>query len=98
MPFSAPCRPRATCCIFPLRILSVAKKSRLKKIIGSNAAPKRLTLAHEWPRMDRGGLEKIEQWLQQHSEARLVIIDTWARFKPARVSRAGADNYDLDVA
>jgi hypothetical protein len=73
-------------------------KNRLLKIIGDTPAPMRLTLTCQWPRMHEGGLEALEGWLRQHHEARLVVIDTWPRFKPMRIARVGADNYDLDVA
>ena len=46
----------------------------------------RLTLATQWPRADKGGLAAIEDWIQQHEQARLVIIDTWPKFRRSRVT------------
>jgi RecA-family ATPase len=43
--------------------------------------PQGLEIATEWPRADEGGLADIERWLQAHSNARLVIVDTLAQFR-----------------
>jgi hypothetical protein len=56
----------------------------------------RLSLATEWKRIDQGGLVDIEFWLQDHSEARLVVVDTFARIKPRR--RGNGNAYDDDYA
>jgi hypothetical protein len=70
-------------------------KARLEKVLGSvrDASP-RLILATRWPRQDKHGLKEIEKWLDSQPEARLVIVDTWARFKPARGK--GKDRYEED--
>jgi hypothetical protein len=48
-----------------------------------------------WPRMDRGGLEMLEKFAQEHPALSLVVIDTWKLFAPPR--RGGDQyNYDLD--
>jgi AAA domain-containing protein len=71
-------------------------KARLEKLLQRQdaAPPDRLTFAHKWPRQDQGGLGELGQWLDAHKGTRLVIIDTWAKFKPARF-RNGND-YDQD--
>lgn len=48
-----------------------------------------------WPRMGRGGVRMLEKFAQEHSDLKLVIIDTWKLFAPPR---KGKDqfNYDLD--
>lgn len=38
--------------------------------------------ATSWPRIDQGGLEALEIWIDEHPRTRLIVIDTWARFKP----------------
>lgn len=55
----------------------------------------RLTLANRWPRLDQGGLALLEEWLQTHPQARLIVIDTLQRVKP-RVDRG--TSYEEDYA
>jgi len=74
-------------------------QSRLRRLMGPTETREtyaRLTLAHAWPRMEAGGLDAIEEWLDAHPGARAVFIDTWARFKPFRLAKGEA--YDLDYA
>ncbi len=35
----------------------------------------------EWPRVHEGGMEQLEEWMQDHPDTRLIIIDTLERFK-----------------
>ncbi len=56
-------------------------QSRLKKLLPSGAAPERLVLADRWPRLGDGGLETLEAWLVSSLDARLVVIDTLAKFR-----------------
>jgi hypothetical protein len=75
-------------------------KRRLKERLGilltkqNGKAPERLTLTKDCPRADQGGLAFIDHWLSEHKEARLVIIDTWAKFKRLRAVRT--NDYDAD--
>src|SRR5262249_30002588 len=73
-------------------------KDRLAKMLGTQDAtpPERLTLTTACPRADKGGLAFIDDWLQKHKGARLIVIDTWAKFKRARVVRA--NEYEADYA
>lgn len=72
-------------------------QSRIGKLLGPGKQPSsRLHLAHEWPRLDRGGGDAIAAWIKAHPDARLIIIDTWAKFRPTR--RGKADGYDIDYA
>jgi hypothetical protein len=71
-------------------------QSRLRLILGGDQPPKALHVATEWPRMHQGGLEAIEAWLAEHSLARLVVIDTFARIRAPRTK--GANLYDEDYA
>src|SRR5262249_43451065 len=49
-----------------------------------------------WPRQDDGGLEAVERWLTKHrGGARLVIVDTWPKFRPRPRGRNG-DRYAED--
>lgn len=56
--------------------------------------PASLHFTTEWPRADQGGLQKITDWLVEHPDAKLVIIDVLKMF---RANRKGNKNpYDLD--
>ncbi len=44
--------------------------------------PANLQIEIEWPRADAGGLKAIEIWLDAHPNARLVIVDVLAMFRP----------------
>ena len=48
----------------------------------------RLTIAYTVPRQHEGGLNYIEWWLQNHPEARLVIIDTLQKFRKQLSNKA----------
>lgn len=59
-------------------------QSRLRKILGEGARDADLSLldiAIEWPRLDMGGVTKLERWLQEHPNARLVVIDTFQKIR-----------------
>lgn len=45
------------------------------------AVPERLHLATEWPRASEGGIDAIRDWISEHPDARLVIVDVLAMFK-----------------
>jgi hypothetical protein len=72
-------------------------QKRLKKIISDTTVSlHNLTLCTEWPRLDSGGLSQIQTWLTEHPDARLVVIDTWARIKGRQ--RTNGSQYDEDYA
>jgi AAA domain len=58
--------------------------------------PQSLTIVTKWRRMDEGGLEDLENWITQHSNARLVMIDPWVLVKPKSKTRAGETGYDVE--
>ena len=53
---------------------------RLKHILvhDDEAWPERLTFAFNWRRLNEGGVDDLAEWLDEHSEARLIVIDTFA--------------------
>ena len=73
-------------------------QGRLDKLLQRQHAepPERLTLTVEAPRQDKGGLAWLSEWLLHHKKARLVIIDTWAKFKPRQLVRT--NEYEADYA
>jgi hypothetical protein len=64
-------------------------KRRLAKLLAGTAAPSRLTLATEWPRIGFGGLEQIGEWMDAANEPRLVVVDTFAKVKRIGGPRSG---------
>ncbi|MBQ6909982.1 MAG: AAA family ATPase [Synergistaceae bacterium] len=54
----------------------------------------KLDLVTELPRQDNGGAAFIKSWLDSHSDARLVIIDTLQKFRRAKQSKG--DLYGAD--
>ncbi len=70
-------------------------KSRLGKVLGDNPPPKGLTLMTECAPFPAGAAE-IGLWLDEHPDARLVIIDVLAKVRGA--TPPGADPYQADYA
>jgi hypothetical protein len=69
---------------------------RLKNINPEEAPPAgRLTFYTEWPRLHLGGAVRIKQWLGEHPQARLVVIDTLAKVRPpnSKTGNAYTDDY-----
>lgn len=50
--------------------------------------------ATEWPRQDSGGVKYIEEWLDAHPNARMVIVDVLAMFRPMQNGKANAYEQD----
>lgn len=71
-------------------------QGRLKRILSASngQAPAALTLATSWKRQDKGGLADLLDWLEANEGARLIIIDTWAKFRP--VKTRNRDSYEED--
>jgi RecA-family ATPase len=56
---------------------------RIRKVmLMSEDAPERLHLATEWPRANEGGIDQIRSWVRDTPDARMVIVDVLAMFKP----------------
>jgi hypothetical protein len=65
---------------------------KLLKGIQCEASAK-LSLAVEWQRADRDGLSHIEEWVRSVERPSLVIVDVWAKFRPAYTQ---GSQYDQD--
>jgi DNA-binding transcriptional ArsR family regulator len=70
-------------------------QNRLETILGDEIAPEHLEIKTTLTRLNEGGVQEIADWLATHPNARLVIIDTFARVKPK--GRHGANAYDEDT-
>src|SRR5262245_57204468 len=62
-------------------------KWRCNKLLGADAPPERLTLMTQWRRIDKGGVEDLEDWIAEHPEVRLIILDTFAGVKPIKTTQ-----------
>ncbi|MDI3344366.1 AAA family ATPase [Streptomyces sp. AJ-1] len=71
-------------------------QSRMGKILGGQPAPVGLTLATQCPPLPQGGNEAIANWLERNPDARMVVIDVFAKMRG--VSPPGASAYDADYA
>jgi hypothetical protein len=64
---------------------------------GGDPNVSRLHFATQWPRMDQGGLDHLKNWLVEHPEARLVIVDTLGRFRAPDNGRGSAYQNDYEI-
>jgi hypothetical protein len=71
-------------------------KTRMGKILNGRPAPAGLTLATACPPMPQGGDEAIAAWLGRNQDARLVVIDVFAKMRGQ--SPTGMSAYDADYA
>lgn len=70
-------------------------QSRLAQILQGAPFPERLHVVWNWPRLEKGGLETLDEWFCQHPTTVLVVLDTFTRLRPPR--RRGEDPYQADA-
>lgn len=76
-------------------------QSRMGKLLGGQPAPAGLTLVTECPPFPQGGTEAIAQWLDRNPDARMVVIDVFAKMRgqaPQGVSAYDADYVSVSYA
>jgi hypothetical protein len=71
-------------------------KSRVGTLLGDRDIPAGLDIATEWPTLPAGGATAIAAWCDAHPEARLVVIDVFAKVRGAVPQ--GMSAYDADYA
>lgn len=69
-------------------------RNRVNKVNDNRAVSENFHYATSWPRLNEGGLEYLEEWIQEHPRVRLIGIDTWAKIKPR--SRRNGQQYEED--
>jgi RecA-family ATPase len=73
-------------------------QERLSMVLGDDQPPAGLHFETEWPRMGSGGAERIEEWIGEHLDARLVIIDVFTRIRAPELKRADLYRADYEAA
>jgi hypothetical protein len=71
-------------------------QNRLGKVLATSPASPRLGLATFCEPLQVGGYERICAWLEEHPDARLVVVDVLARIRGKASPNASA--YELDYA
>ncbi|MGI8309429.1 AAA family ATPase [Saccharopolyspora hattusasensis] len=71
-------------------------QTRMGKLLGGKPAPPGLTLATESPALPAGGDQAIAGWLERNRDARMVVLDVFAKIRG--VPPAGMSAYDADYA
>ena len=56
-------------------------QSRLRMVLADDCPPSRLTLETACETLADGGTDRIERWLTDHPDARLVIVDVFTRVR-----------------
>lgn len=69
-------------------------QKRLKKVLDGRPAPERMHVHVEWPKLADGGTQLLDEWLTEHPETRLVVIDTLTKVRnPARGQNIYTEDY-----
>ena len=71
-------------------------QSRMRKILDGHRAPHGLTLATMCPPLPEGGAALIDGWLTRNPDARMVVVDVFAKVRGRPL--AGVSAYDADYA
>lgn len=71
-------------------------QNRMGKILAGRPAPAGLTLATQCPPLPQGGTDAIASWLDRNTDARMVVIDVFAKVRGT--SPPGSSAYDADYA
>jgi hypothetical protein len=69
--------------------------SRLRKVLGDELPPGRLSFDTAWPALTDGGSERLDRWFSDHPGARLVVVDVFARIR-GRAPDQQTSAYDAD--
>jgi hypothetical protein len=73
-------------------------QERLRIILDGEPPPAELHFRTEWPRLGEGAAERIEAWLDDHPDARLVVVDVFTRIRAPELKRADLYRADYDAA
>lgn len=69
-------------------------KRRNEMLMGKNVFPEKLMCATEWPKLNMGGLDHLNDFLEANKDTSLVVIDTFSIVRP--VAKGNAQIYSED--
>jgi len=69
-------------------------RERLSMILEGTSPPEAHLIACEWPHLMKGGMDLLHKHLEDNPSIKLVIIDTWSRFRGRRSSNEDAYHGD----
>jgi AAA domain-containing protein/DnaB helicase-like protein len=71
-------------------------QKRMRQMMQGEPVPKGVHVVHQWRRLDLGGLDDLERYLDQHSAIHKIVVDTLEHIRPKRRSQTGsyADDYE----
>jgi hypothetical protein len=72
-------------------------QKRLRAVIGNGSTPPGLHIATNWPALDKGGLDALDDWIKAYPHARLVVIDTLKRVRPKERADLSLYGQDYDA-
>lgn len=72
-------------------------QSRIQELAGDAGFNENFYFETEWPKLDKGGLQKLEKWLDDAPEVDVVAIDTWQRIKGETSSKGNAYENDVNL-
>jgi hypothetical protein len=73
-------------------------QTRLRKMLGYGSVPANLFFAWEWPRLNEGGLEALQDWITAHPDVKLIVVDTLQRIRPREDGRGRLYTTDYDAS
>lgn len=69
-------------------------QERLEMLVGDDPVPDSLYFDTTWPPINEGGSEEIDLWLSRHPDARLIVVDVFAKVR--ELGRTNLDRYNAD--
>lgn len=70
-------------------------QSRIRAMLQDRPAPENLYFETAWPKIDKGGIPKLAEKIQEIPNLRLLIIDTLKKIRPIENGR-NKNPYDID--
>lgn len=64
-------------------------QKRLRIVLNGQPAPKNFLISTTWPKLDEGGLQQLELFLEQNPDCKLIMVDTLAKVRHKRNKNAG---------